>query len=183
LLKDTPRDFSKLKHATRGFYAIGVYLKTSLLKHTCKRLPLLKHNCLRLYPVPDSQSSQTKSSFPKAKSVRIGNSSRSPVSILTIHLNLNLLSYITQIAKIMRLYIENTVNLKGDDNCGYQIIARHVSMDRENHILVRNAIIHELKTNKCDYLLIFGSDECFEYITNDLHPFTIMVKLYTYISD
>jgi len=70
----------------------------------------------------------------------------------------------------MRPYIENIVNVKGDDNCGYLVIARHMSMDEENHVLVRSALIHKLKTNKCDCLPIFGSDEHFEYIMNDLHP-------------
>jgi hypothetical protein len=59
----------------------------------------------------------------------------------------------------MRPYIENIV--KGNGNCGYWVIARHMCMDEENHVLVRSALIHELKTNKSDYLSMFGSDECF----------------------
>jgi len=43
-------------------------------------------------------------------------------------------------------------------------------VDDENHILVCCEFIHELKTNKRDYLPIFGSEERFEYIMNDLHP-------------
>jgi len=61
------------------------------------------------------------------------------------------------------------VNVKGDDNCGYQVVARHLGMDEVNHVLVRRALIHELKTNKGDYLPIFCSEECFEYIMNGLH--------------
>jgi hypothetical protein len=72
--------------------------------------------------------------------------------------------------KIMRPYIENIVNAKGDDNCGFWVIARYTGMDEENYVLVRSALIHELKTNKCDYLPIFGSDERFEYIMTGLHP-------------
>ena len=34
-------------------------------------------------------------------------------------------------SKIMRPYIENIVNVKGDDNCGFQVIARHMGMDEE----------------------------------------------------
>jgi hypothetical protein len=45
-----------------------------------------------------------------------------------------------------------------------------MGMDEENHILVRSELIHELKTNKRDYLPIFGSEERFQYIMNDLHP-------------
>ena len=71
--------------------------------------------------------------------------------------------------KIMRSYIENIVNVKGDDNCGYQVIARHVGMDEENHILVCSALIHELKNNKSDYLLIFGLDYTLQQIVVELH--------------
>jgi hypothetical protein len=54
--------------------------------------------------------------------------------------------------------------LRGDGNCGSR------GIDEENHILVHSALIHELKTNKRDYLPIFGSEEHFEYIMNGLHP-------------
>jgi len=66
-------------------------------------------------------------------------------------------------SKILRPYIENIVNLKIDGNSGFQVIARHMGMDDENHILVHSALIHELKTDKSDYLPIFGSEERFEY--------------------
>jgi len=41
---------------------------------------------------------------------------------------------------------------------------------KKNHILARSALIYELKTNKRDYFLIFGSDESFQYIINGLPP-------------
>jgi hypothetical protein len=115
---------------------------------------------------PDSQSSQTNTSLPKRKSERIGNYSRSQASTPTTQ-PFRDLPYITQIPKIMKSYIKNIVNGKGDCNCGFQVIARNMGMDEENHILV-----HELKTNKRDYLPIFGSEERFQYIMNDLHPST-----------
>jgi len=87
----------------------------------------------------------------------------------TIHLN-HELPYITHMPKIMRPYIENIMNVKGDRNCGYWVIARHMSMDEENHVLVHSAFIHELKTNKSDYLPIFDLEERFGYIMNGLHP-------------
>jgi len=34
-------------------------------------------------------------------------------------------------------YIENIVNVKGDDNCGFRVIARHMGMVEENRILIR----------------------------------------------
>jgi hypothetical protein len=38
--------------------------------------------------------------------------------------------------KIIRPSIENIVNVKGDGNCGLRVIARHMGMDEENHVLV-----------------------------------------------
>ncbi|KEH37260.1 hypothetical protein MTR_2g436740 [Medicago truncatula] len=65
---------------------------------------------------------------------------------------------------------EEIVNVNGDGNCGFRVIARHMGMDEENHILVRNALIHELKNHKSDYLLVFGTEERFKFILDDLHP-------------
>jgi len=70
----------------------------------------------------------------------------------------------------MKPYIENIVNVKGDDNFGFRVMARRMDTDEENHLLVRSALIHELKTNILDYLPIFGLEECFQYIMNGLHP-------------
>jgi len=44
-----------------------------------------------------------------------------------------------------------------------------MDMNEENHILVRSALIHELKTNKRDYLPRFCLEGRFEYIMNGLH--------------
>ena len=64
---------------------------------------------------PNNQLSQTNTSLPKRKIARIGNSSRSQVSTPTIQPFWDL-PYITQMSKIMRPYIENIVNVKGDGN-------------------------------------------------------------------
>ena len=42
---------------------------------------------------------------------------------------------------IMRPYIEDIVNVKGDGNCGFRVIARHLGMDEDSHVLVRHAFI------------------------------------------
>ena len=111
------------------------------------------------------QSSQTKISLPKRKSACIDNYSHSQASTPTTQPFMDL-PYITQILKIMRPYIENIVNVKGNGNCGFQVIARHMSMDEDNHVLVRSALFHELKNSKSDYLPIFCSNERFQYILN-----------------
>jgi len=45
----------------------------------------------------------------------------------------------------MRPSIENIVNVKGGGNWEFQLIAIHMGMDEENHVLVHSALIHELK--------------------------------------
>jgi len=59
----------------------------------------------------------------------------------------------------MRPYIEDIVNVKGDGNCGFRIIARHLAMDKDSHILVRHALINELKNHKSDYLPIYAIEK------------------------
>jgi len=96
---------------------------------------------------PDSQSSQPKISLSKRKGARLGTYSRSQASMPTTKHFRNL-PYITQMSKIMRPSIENIVNVKGYDNCEFRVIARHMGMDEENHVLVPSALIHELKIIK-----------------------------------
>jgi len=109
---------------------------------------------------PDSQSSQPKSKVPKSKSACLGTYSRSQASTPTSEPKpfLNL-PYISQMSMIMRPFIEEIVNVKGDDNCGFRVIARHMEMDEENHVLVCHAFIHELKSHKSDYLPMFGTEK------------------------
>jgi len=57
---------------------------------------------------------------------------------------------------IMRPYIEDIVNVRGDDNCGFRVIDRHLGMDEDSHVFVRHALINELKNQKSDHLPIYG---------------------------
>jgi hypothetical protein len=118
---------------------------------------------------PTANRKKLSQHFQSGKVHVLENSMRSPVLTPTIHPNPDLPN-IRQMSKIMRPYIENIVNVKGVGNCGYQVISRQMSMDEKNHILVRSSLVHELKTNKRDYMPIFGSEERFEYIMNCLHP-------------
>jgi len=122
---------------------------------------------------PDSQCSQPKGKVPKSQGARLGTYSRSQASTPTSkpkpYLNI---PFISQIPMIMRPFIEDIVNVKGDDNCGFRIIARHMRMDEENHVLVCHALIHELKNHKSDYLPIFGTEMSFKVILDGLHPRT-----------
>jgi len=45
----------------------------------------------------------------------------------------------------MRPYIEDIVNVRGDGNIGFRVVARHMRLNEEGHVLVRHALINELK--------------------------------------
>jgi len=71
---------------------------------------------------------------------------------------------------IMRPYIEDIVNVKGDGNCGFRVIAKHLRMDEDSHVLVRHALSNKLKNHKSDYLPIYGTEKRFKLIFDGLHP-------------
>jgi len=43
-------------------------------------------------------------------------------------------------------------------------------MDEEDHVLVRQELIHELRNHKSDYMPIYGTEMRFKLIFDDLHP-------------
>ena len=128
-----------------------------------------------------SQSTQPKIKVPEMKGACLRTYSRSQASTPTSKYFLNI-PCITQMPMIMRPFIENIVNVKWDGNCGFQVIARHMGMDEENHVLVRNALIHELKNHKSYYLPIFGTEKRYKYILDGLHPPRVVVELRLKIS-
>ena len=50
------------------------------------------------------------------------------------------------------------------------MIARHLGKDEEDHVLVRYALINELKNHKSDYMLIYDTEERYNKILNGLYP-------------
>ncbi|KEH38186.1 hypothetical protein MTR_2g061890 [Medicago truncatula] len=64
----------------------------------------------------------------------------------------------------------NVPKSKGDGNCGFRIIARHMGLNEEDHVLVRRALINELKNHKTDYLPIYGTERRYKLILDGLHP-------------
>jgi len=72
----------------------------------------------------DSQSSPTKSSFPKRKAARFVNSSCYPVPTPTRVLkSIMITTPIDHVPKFMKPFIEKIVDVKGDVNCGFWAIA------------------------------------------------------------
>jgi len=120
---------------------------------------------------PDSQCSHAKSNVPKSKGSRLGTCSRSQASTPTSKQNPYLkIPYISQILNITRPFVEEIVNGKGDGNCGFRDIARHLGINEEDHVLVHHALNNELKTHKSNYLSIHGTERRFKLILDGLHP-------------
>jgi len=121
----------------------------------------------------DSQCSHGKSNVPKSKGSRLGTCSRSQASTPTSKPKPYFqIPYISQIPNIMRPYIEDIVNVRGDGNCGFRVIARHMGFNEEDHVLVRHALINELKNHKSDYLPIYAIEKRYKLILDGLHPST-----------
>jgi len=66
----------------------------------------------------------------------------------------------------MRPFVEEIVNVKGDGHCGFQVVDRHLGMDKEDHVLVRQALIQELRNHKSDYMPIYDTEERYNKILN-----------------
>jgi len=64
------------------------------------------------------------------------------------------LQCLSKIPNIMRPFVEEIVDVKEDGHCGFRVIARHLGMDGEDHVLIRRVLIHELKNHKSDYMPI-----------------------------
>jgi len=71
---------------------------------------------------------------------------------------------------IMRPYIEDIVNVRGDGNYGFWVIARHLGMDEDSHVLVHHSLINDFKNYKSDYLPIYGTERPFKLILDGLRP-------------
>ena len=72
----------------------------------------------------------------------------------------------------MQEYIEKYNDVKGDGNCGFRVVAEHMGMHQDCHVLVRYKLINELKAHKDAYLSVFGGETRYEYIMRGLHPMT-----------
>ncbi|AES62538.1 hypothetical protein MTR_1g101180 [Medicago truncatula] len=122
---------------------------------------------------PESQSSpRKKSSQPKRKGARIG---ISPVPVPVPKTSLVSRNYdpsnpMYYMPKFMRPYIEGIVDVIGDGHCGFRAIAERVSLTEESHVMVRRALIKELKEHRIKYIEVYASADCYKYILDGLHP-------------
>jgi len=52
--------------------------------------------------------------------------------------------------KFIRPYIERIVDVIGDGHCGFRAIAESLGLTEESHVMVRRALIQEVKEHRND---------------------------------
>jgi len=70
----------------------------------------------------------------------------------------------------MRPYIERIVDVIGDGHCGFRVIAESMGLLEESHVMVRSALIKEVKEHRNKYIEIYASESRYNYILDGLHP-------------
>ncbi|KEH38139.1 hypothetical protein MTR_2g461930 [Medicago truncatula] len=83
---------------------------------------------------------------------------------------IQVLNPIDYMPKFMVPFIENVVDVIGDENCGFRAIAEFLELTEESHIMVRRHLIQEVKNHRNDYVGVFAGEDRYNYILNDLHP-------------
>ena len=70
----------------------------------------------------------------------------------------------------MRPYVEGIVDVICDGQCGFRAIAESGGLTEESHVMVRRALIKELKEHKNKYIEICASERRYNDILDGLHP-------------
>ena len=65
-------------------------------------------------------------------------------------------------------FIDNIVDVKADNNCGYRVIAALLGMGGDSWSLVRNHLLKELGKWSDDYIKLFGGTNRFEELRRSL---------------
>jgi hypothetical protein len=69
------------------------------------------------------------------------------------------------------------VDVKGDGNCGFQVLAEHLGVGEDSYSIIRYTLIKELNNHKSDYMSMFGSETHFKYTKDGLYPSYSMTKI------
>jgi len=72
--------------------------------------------------------------------------------------------------KFMRPCIERIVDVIGDGHCWFRAIAESVGLTEKSLVMVRRALIKELKEHMNKYIKIYASERRYNYILDGLHP-------------
>jgi len=119
------------------------------------------------------------SSLPKRKGARIDlspcSSIKTPVPVpvpkpVLVSSNYDPWSPMYYIPKFMRPYIERIVDVIGDGHCGFRAIVESLGLTEECHLMVRRALIQEVKEQRKDYIWIYAVERRYNYILNGLYP-------------
>lgn len=76
------------------------------------------------------------------------------------------------------------MDVKGDGNCGFQVLAEHLGVlaehlgvGEDSYSIIRYALIKELSNLKSGYMPIFSSETHFKYTRDGLYPSYSMTKI------
>src|SRR3954464_12611932 len=83
--------------------------------------------------------------------------------------------YIDEMPLFMHKYIDNIVDVGGDDNCGYRAVAGLLGKGENNHTLVRRELIAELTSYRDIYGRLYKNQENFEKIHNAFFQSLIVI--------
>jgi len=72
--------------------------------------------------------------------------------------------------KFMRPYIERIVDVIGDGHCGFRTIAESLGLTEESYVMVRRALIQEVKEHRNDDIKLYAGERRYNYILDGLHP-------------
>ncbi|XP_058777023.1 uncharacterized protein LOC131651373 [Vicia villosa] len=112
--------------------------------------------------IPDSPTPKSKCSANKG--ARISKLSRTPL------IKKPLMIYIDEKPLFMHKYIDNIVDVGIEGNRGYQTVAGLLGKGKENHTLIRRALISELTSHRDIYGRIYEKQENFDKVHDSLVP-------------
>src|SRR4051812_44256319 len=111
---------------------------------------------------PDSTTPKSKGSGNKG--ARISKPPRTP------SIKKSPVIYIDEMPRFMHKYIDNIIDVGGDDNCGYRAVAGLLGKGEENHTLVRRELLSELTSHRDIYARLYENQENFEKLYDSLVP-------------
>jgi hypothetical protein len=99
---------------------------------------------------PDCQVSQSKAASSSPKGARIGNWTPSQNSQVTTN------PFMKHMPQFMQPFIDDIIDVEGDDYCGYRVVALNEGGNEEDYELVKLNITREIKQHRKLYEKIFA---------------------------
>lgn len=73
-----------------------------------------------------------------------------------------------QLPLFMHRFFENVIDVKGDGHCGFRAVAGLLNLPVESHLIIRQELLSEVKSNRKSYLKLFGSQKRLDDIMDNL---------------